>query len=98
MGSMSRRSGESTGEWSARADAEYRAAAEALDVESRRLGLDRWWFPPPGRPGPVLDAAYLAALERLELADDERAAAAQARDGGRHDHSGVQRGEFTRQG
>jgi hypothetical protein len=45
-----------------------------------------------------LDAAYLAALERLDLADDERAAAAQARDGGRHDHSGVQRGEFTRQG
>jgi hypothetical protein len=45
-----------------------------------------------------LDAAYRAALDRLDLADDERMVAAQTRTGGRHDYSGVPRGESTRRG
>ena len=73
---MSRRSGGRAGERSARVAADYRAAAEALDVESRRLGLDRLVvLTRPAWPG-----VRRGALDHhFDLAADERMAAAARR-------------------
>jgi hypothetical protein len=54
--------------------------------------------PTTGPDRSVSDAAYRRLLDRLDLADDERMVAAQTRTGGRHDYSGVPRGESTRRG
>jgi hypothetical protein len=62
---MNREPGETTEQWNARAAAKYQQALAAVEVESRRLGLDGWRFPPGTYP--MLDPAY-----------DERADAANA--------------------
>jgi hypothetical protein len=73
---MNREPGETTEQWNARAAAKYQQAMAAVEVESRRLGLDGWRFPPGTYP--MLDPAYDAAMDDLDAADDERADAANA--------------------
>ncbi len=48
---------------------------EALEVESTRLGLDQWRF---SQPRQRLDVRYRAAMDILDLAEDERMEAATA--------------------
>ena len=74
---MSRRIGESTEQWSARASAEYHAAWDLLGVERRRLLTAR--FMPAGHY-PAFDDRYDAAMDRLEEADNERGEASVALD------------------
>lgn len=73
-GHMSRHPCETVRQWNERATAVYQECVAAVDAESKRLGLDCWQV----RSGdhPLLDAAYEAALEDLDAADDERIAAA----------------------
>jgi hypothetical protein len=73
---MNREPGETAEQWDARATANYQLAEEALEAESKRLGLDDWQF----RPGtyPMLDKAYDDAMGELDAADDERAEASKA--------------------
>jgi hypothetical protein len=73
---MNREPGESAEQWNARAAAKYRHAVEALEAESRRLGLDGWRFHPGTYP--MLDEAYDGAMDALDAADDERAEACKA--------------------
>ena len=73
---MNREPGESAEQWHARLTVKYQQAEEALEAESRRLGLDGW-LPPPGTY-PMLDEAYDGAMDALDAADDERAAALEA--------------------
>ena len=67
---MNRKPGETAEQWNARAAAKYQQALDAVEVESRRLGLDGWRFPPGTYP--MLDAAYDWAMDDLDAADDER--------------------------
>ena len=71
---MGRKLGETVQQWNERAAAAYQDCLGVVDAESKRLGLDCW----PAQSGdhPLLDAAYEAALEDLDAADDERMAAA----------------------
>ena len=71
---MSRNPCETVRQWNARATAAYQECLAAVDAESKRLGLDCW----PVRSGehPLPDAAYEAALDDLDAADDERITAA----------------------
>ena len=64
-----------------RATAEHQDVLEALGVESMRLGLDQWRFS-AGRPR--LDVRTCAAMDRLDMAEDERLAAESASDSGRN--------------
>ena len=73
---MNRKPGETAEQWNARAAAKYRQASKAVEVESRRLGLDGWRFPPGSYP--MLDAAYDRAMDDLDAADDERVDASNA--------------------
>ena len=54
----------------------YQQASDALDVESRRLGLDEWRF--PAGTCPMVDETYVRALNDLVAADDERIDASNA--------------------
>ena len=74
---MSRHPEETVEQWFARADVAFQDALEALEVESTRLGLDQWRFS-PGQTRPRLDARYYAAMDDLDLAEDERLGAATA--------------------
>jgi hypothetical protein len=76
MPGMNREPGESAEQWNARAAAKYQQALEAVEIESRRLGLDGWRFPPGTYP--MLDAAYDRAMDDLDATDDERTDAATA--------------------
>jgi len=73
---MNREPDETAEQWYARAAEQYQLASRALDLESRRLGLDRWQFHPGSCP--VLDQAYVGALDNLVAADDERTDASHA--------------------
>jgi hypothetical protein len=73
---MNRKPDETAEQWNLRAAAQYQRALAAVEVESRRLGLDGWRFPPGTYP--MLDAAYDRAMDDLDVADDERADAADA--------------------
>jgi hypothetical protein len=73
---MSRQPGETAAQWEVRAAAKYRQALAALNAESRRLGLDDWRF--PAGAWPILDKAYVGALDVLVAADDERTDASDA--------------------
>jgi hypothetical protein len=77
---MNREPGETAQQCDARATAKYQRAEEALEAESKRLGLDSWRF----RPGtyPMLDEAYDEAMDELDAADDERAASRALQPGG----------------
>ena len=67
---MSRRPEETIEQWYARATPVCQAALEALEVESTRLGLDQW-FSQRGI-GPGWTPGYCAAMDALDLAEDER--------------------------
>ena len=67
---MNRKPGETAEQWHARTEAEYQRALEALESESRRLGLDGWSA--PGGTYPPLDEEYDRAMDDLDVADDER--------------------------
>jgi hypothetical protein len=73
---MNRNPGETAEQWNARASAKYQQALAAVEVESRRLGLDRWSFPPGTYP--MLDGAFDQAMDDLDAADDDRSDAADA--------------------
>ena len=64
-------------QWNERAAATYRQCLTAVEVESSRLGLDYWQFHTGHHPR--LDAAYRAALDALDAADDEGSSAARAK-------------------
>ena len=65
MSCVSRKQGESTEQWNARASAEYHAAWDAIGVERRRLSSDE---------------GYDGLMDRLEAADCERGDAVIAMD------------------
>jgi len=67
---MNRKPDETVEQWHARAATRYQQALDALDVESRRPGLDDWRF--PAGTCPMLDETYLRALDDMVAADDER--------------------------
>jgi hypothetical protein len=73
---MSREHGETAVQWEVRAAATLQQASAALDVQSTRLGLDDWRF--PAGTCPILDKAYVAALDACVAADDERTDASDA--------------------
>jgi len=73
---MYREPGETAEQWNARATAKYQDALAAVEVESRRLGLDGWRFAPGTYP--MLDRAYDRAMDDLDAADDERTDASNA--------------------
>jgi hypothetical protein len=67
---MNRDPGETAEQWNSRAAAQYQHALDALEVESRRLGLEGWQFAPGTYP--TLDERYNQAMDALDAADDER--------------------------
>ena len=73
---MNRKPDETVDQWHACTATRYQQASVALDVESRRLGLDDWRF--PAGTCPVLDEPYLRALDDMVAADDERTDASNA--------------------
>ena len=77
MSCVSRKQGESTEQWNARASAEYHAAWDAFGVERRRLSATGI---ADGGSYPALDEAYDGAMDRLEAADSDRGDAAIAVD------------------
>lgn len=74
---MGRNPGETTEQWSVRANAEYQAAWDAFGLQRHRIAT----VTGSGDAGehqlyPLFDEAYDGALDRLEDADNERGAAA----------------------
>jgi hypothetical protein len=72
---MSRQPDETVAQWYERAAVAYQDALKALEVESTRLGLDRWRS---SQTRPKLDARYYAAMDNVDSAEDERMDAATA--------------------
>jgi hypothetical protein len=73
---MNRKPDETVDQWNGRTATRYQQASDALDVESRRLGLDEWRF--LAGTYPMLDERYVRALDDLVAADDERTDASNA--------------------
>ena len=79
---MGRTPGETTEQWSFRANSDYLDAWTALRVASSVLRGAGWRFPDSSYP--LLDESYDQAMDALDAADQERIEALNALDRERH--------------